>query len=318
LNYIDLLISFMPPKAVAPKPNNVRPLDGEEQPSKIPRTEELFSSQQPPPVPSKELKPDADHTRDIFQQNSVCNIQSPKRPAPPGTSNTSVPNLPKPISERLIDHGFSHGVGDHVLGLLILKSTADHSLSGTIVVGGVGIPGLSLCKANQVTKEGNKLYKMSFASKALVDYFVANSFIPKKYLDLGFFNLSGGYAIAAASTLSIPRCADYYSQLHVEPEKLNDLFPLGGARINPQPKSAAEEQSRRQELQNSIEWLKSFDDLSYHVLSKDGRDLTFKVRLEIEELEVGDNELLERLLCFRVLESIPPQPSPAVSGGGAV
>jgi hypothetical protein len=315
----------MPPKPVAPKPNNVRPLDPnvraldvEEQPVKIPRTEESVSSQQSTPASSKDAKVDADNTRDIFQQNFLCNIQSPKRPAPPGSSNTSVPNLPKPISERLIDHGFSHGVGDHVLGLLILKSSTDHSLSGTIVVGGVGIPGLSLCKANQVTKEGNKLYKMSFASKALVEYFVANSFIPKKYLDLGFFNLSGGYAIAAASTLSIPRCAEHFQQLHVEPDKLNELFPLGGARISPQPKSAAEEQSRRQELQNSIEWLKSFDDLSYHVLSKDGRDLTFKVRLEIEELEVGDNELLERLLCFRVLESIPTPSPPAVSGGGVV
>lgn len=306
----------MPGKAAAPiKLNPRNPLD-DEPPAKIVKTEETFSSSQSPSILPKEPRTDTEHPKDIFQQNAQCTVQAPRRPSLPGASVTSAGSVaPKPISERLIEHGFTHGIGDHVLGLLILKSTTDHSLSGTIVVGGVGIPGLAMCKPNQVNKEGEKLYKMSFASKALVDFFVEHSFIPKKYLDLGFFNLSGGYAIAAASTLSIPHCADLFNQLHLEPEKINELFPVGGARISPQPRNAAEEQAHRQELLNSIAWLKSFDDLSYHVLSKDGRDLTFKVRLEVEEMEVPDNELLERLLCFRVLESIPSTPAVVVAGG---
>lgn len=60
-------------------------------------------------------------------------------------------------------------------------------------------------------------------------------------------------------------------------------------------------------MQNSIGWLKTFDDL------KDGRDLTFKVRLEMEKIEVVDNELLERLLFFRVFESITPPHLPFVA-----
>jgi hypothetical protein len=137
----------------------------------------------------------------------------------------------------------------------------------------------------------------------LVDYFLSsNDFIPKQYLDTGFFDHKG-YAIGACSTLSIRRCSNYFEQLNVADEALDDLFPPGGAAIVPQPRTILEEEQRRQELWNLIEQIKSKDKLEYEKTAKNDRKMKLRIRIEIEEMETPNNELLEKLLCYRVVES---------------
>jgi hypothetical protein len=265
------------------KPNEDEPA------AKVSKIEEALST--------KEVnKTDAD----IFRMNSQCSIQSPKR-----ASVAAPASAPKSIKDRLTQRGFEHSIGDHPLGVLVLKSTVDGNLLGAIVVGAVGIPGLSLCKAHQVGREGQPLYKMTFASKSQVDFLLSvEGFIEDRFKDTGFFN-KVGYALASCSTLCIQRCSNYFNGLNLEPSKVNELFPIGGARIAPQPTNMEEEQLHRQELLNSINFIKSFDGLIYHVEGKDHQELTIRARVEVEEMAIPDCELLEKLLCYRVLESIP-------------
>jgi hypothetical protein len=245
------------------------------------------------------IKTDAD----IFRMNSQCSIQSPKRAI--AVSVAAPAAVPQSIKDRLIDRGFEHSIGDHPLGVLVLKSAIDDTLLGAIVVGAVGIPGLSLCKAKQVGREGQPLYKMSFASKAQVDFFLSiEGFIEERFKDTGFFG-KVGYAIGSCSTLCIQRCSNYFNGLNLEASRVNELFPIGGARIAPQPTNLAEEQIHRQELLNTINYIRSFNGLMYHVEGKSHQDLTIRVRVEVEEMLIPDCELLEKLLCYRVLESIP-------------
>jgi hypothetical protein len=191
--------------------------------------------------------------------------------------------------------------GDHPIGLLILKSSETKKLAG-LIVGAAAIPNLKVCQSHQIFN-GNPVMKLSFANKKLLDYLVSvPNFIPKQYLETGFLDQKG-YAIGACSTLSIRRCHEYFELLHVADEQLDELFPIGGAAIAPQPRSIVEEEDRRHELCNLIEQIKSIDQLEYEKIAKDGRKVQLRVRIVIEEMETRDNELLEKLLCYRVLES---------------
>lgn len=234
-------------------------------------------------------------TKDIWTMNAECEKHSSANPVI-GTPNSV------PIFQRLVQRGFHLGVGDHVLGMLILKSSPSGNLAGVIVVGAVGIPNLRLCQSHQ--EHNNKpLMKMSFATSTLVEHFKRlPGFIPDRFLATGFFDHMG-YAIAACSTLNISNCLEYFllSKLDNETHDHN-LFPAGGA-IAPQPKSFVEEEARREELQNSIDFIKGFDGLLYKVVSNNGHEVSLKVRLEVEEMEIPDMELFEKLLSVRVVET---------------
>jgi hypothetical protein len=243
---------------------------------------------------------------DIFTRNSTCNFHVPRRGASVTAPLSPPPSsmIPTSFSQRLIDHGFQQGVGDHVLGALIVKSP-EKVLHGAIIIGAPGIPGLSICKSNQ-WYENHQLMKMSFATHEFVDHFLRiPGYIPERFLNFGIFN-HYGYAIGVCSAMDISKCHEFYQLLNIEENQIDVMFPVGGAAIAPQPKSLEEEDQRRQELMNSLEFIKTFNGLVYHKLSKKGQNLTFKVRLEMEEVEVEDIEIFEKLMCYRVLESNAP------------
>jgi hypothetical protein len=102
---------------------------------------------------------------------------------------------------------------------------------------------------------------------------------------------------------SIRRFIEYFDLLNVPEDKVASLFPVGGAAIAPQPKSAVEVDQRRQELINLIDYIKTFESFKYEKIGRDGRNLTLRVRIEVEEMETQSNEFLEKLLCYRVKES---------------
>lgn len=191
-----------------------------------------------------------------------------------------------------------------LVGLLILKSAKDKTICGVIIVGAADIPESSICKSHQF-HEGKAMFKMTFATHAWLEYFkTIPGFIPSDFVKTGIFD-HYGYAMGVCSTMSIPKCVEYFQSLHLNEEQIETFFPVGGAAIARQPISLEEEQ-RRQEILNSIDYLKSLNGLQYKKLSKLGRPLKFKVRLEIEEMEISDLELFEKILCYRVLESNCP------------
>lgn len=241
--------------------------------------------------------------KDIFLLNEEFQLLDPDHHHHFNRPSNETVNLSHSIAERLKQHGYIDHFLDHVLGLMIVKSSGTSNVAGIMVVGAVGVPDLHLCQAHQV--HGDKpLYKMSFARSNLMNFFKSKpGFIPERFLETGFFE-HAGYAIAACSTLSISRCYEYFKSLgHLDSAIINELFPDDGSVIIPQPKSLAEENQRRTLLMNSIEFIKTFNNKTYEITTKDGRHLNVKVRLEVEEIEVGDLEIFEKLLCYRVLES---------------
>jgi hypothetical protein len=235
---------------------------------------------------------------DIFSQNLKYNYQLLERRNLTVLQRKGIDALP--IHERIISHGFSEGKYDHVIGMLIIRDANTHLLTGVIVIGAALIPNLNICKSHQVNDDGSPLFKMSFASKALVDYYNAQSFIPHQYCETSFFR--SGYAIGACETLMIDNCVKYYEELRVPEDKIEELFPAGGAAILPQPKNREEEQSRRVALEATINYIRGFDRTEYHSMFRNGRKVTNVIRVEVEELEAS-KEIFERLLCYRVLES---------------
>jgi hypothetical protein len=180
---------------------------------------------------------------DIFADNAK--FQSELRAT--SSSSSSVQN----IAQRMIERGFTQGIGDHPLGLLILKSQVTKEITGLLVKGAADIPGLHICQSRQFFNE-KSMMKLSFSNKRLLDYFISiPGFIPPEYLETGFLD-HGGYAIGACTILSIRRCNEYFDLLNVPEDKVASLFPVGGAAIAPQPKSAVEVDQRRQELINLI------------------------------------------------------------------
>jgi hypothetical protein len=239
----------------------------------------------------------------IFSVNERCDLHLPMRShESPAHGERNI--LLSPISQRLIRRPDSDGKKDHVIGLLILRNSETQLLSGLIVVGAALVPNVGICKYHQTNDEGNPLYKMSFSPKVFVDYLISHEIIPLQFRQTGFFK--SGYAIGACATLSIPKCFQYYTQLNVPESKIYELFPDNGARILPQPKNISEEQERRGQLETTIQFLKSLDKTVYESDSKDGHPVKNIIRVEVEEIGIADNEILERLLCYRVLESNTP------------
>jgi hypothetical protein len=256
-------------------------------------------------VSSKAVKNDESSSPhdNIFSVNERCDLHLPMRSHESPAHGELSGALP-PISQRLLRRPDSDGKKDHVIGLLILRNSETRLLNGVIVVGAALVPNVGICKYHQTNDEGHALYKMSFAPKVFVDYLLSHEMIPHQFRQTGFFK--SGYAIGACATLSIPKCFQYYTQLNVPESKVSELFPDNGARILPQPKNISEEQERRVELEASIQFLKSLDKTVYESDSKDGHPVKNIIRVEVEEIEIPDPDILERLLCYRVLESNTP------------
>jgi hypothetical protein len=239
---------------------------------------------------------------DIFSANETCSLHLPTRVTDSfvhGGDNASIAHrlMPRPPDQQ--------GRHDHVIGLLILRDKETGLLSGVIVIGAAMVPDLGICKYNQTNKDGHSMYKMSFAPKKFVDYLIAHGMIPAVFKQTGFFK--SGHAIGAAKTLSIQRCAKYYSELNIPDDKVGDFFAANGAAILPQPKNLSEEQDRRLELETTIEFIKEFDTREYHSISPEGQSVTNLIRVETEVMEIADPGILELLLCYRVLESNTPK-----------
>jgi hypothetical protein len=299
----SLKLSFiMATKSKSTRSNNRSNED--ERMSKISRVNEVTST----PNEDEAMINETKGKDDIFDVNSQCNFHVARRPVPP--ANVSAESHPlldveAPFSKRLVELGFHDGVGDHPLGLLILKSAKEKTISGVIIVGSADIPEASICKSHQF-HQGKALYKMTFATHAWLEYFkTLPGFIPTDFMTTGIFD-HYGYAMGVCSTMSIPKCAEYFQSLHLNEEQIDSFFPVGGAAIARQPSSLQEEEQRRQEIVNSIDYMKTLHGSQYKKLSKLGRPLKFRVRLEIEEMEISDMELFEKILCFRVLESNCP------------
>jgi hypothetical protein len=125
---------------------------------------------------------------------------------------------------------------------------------------------------------------MTFGKSGIIDFLKTHNFIPEEYLKTGIFD-SHGYVIAACSTLRISKCYEYLNSLSLTDDQIADFFPAG-AGILPQPASQAEEDVRREELQNTIAYMKGRAGVIFQRKCKDGHLVNLKVRVELDELDI--------------------------------